>query len=284
MNCWLDGCAHRAYRSRWNCALCYFTMKICLSWQIGRICCEGSECKKKRSTCSVAIENGTNGREGEFSQRENCNENANSVHGRKRTARGKKKKKHEMELLFESNVPTAPTTARNFHFSETKWKIGRRRKKKPSCNGEDHDDDNSGNAVNEVPLKWLHEIIKWDARSKSRRQKIRSFCTLCRCVCFFFFSLSVALSLSLSHSFSLAPCNFYKLVSTSFSLTEFLIGTGLVIIIIFNIFSFLRISVLTRRALHTEANMLHTMAIGRRGEHKSLRWILLFIWPIADGK
>lgn len=43
-----------------------------------------------KKTRFVAIENGSNGREGEFSQRENCNENANSVHGRKHTASEKK--------------------------------------------------------------------------------------------------------------------------------------------------------------------------------------------------
>lgn len=120
MNCWLDGCAHRAYRSRWNCALCYFTMKICLSWQSGRICCEGSECKKKRSTCSVAIENGTNGREGEFSQRENCNENANSVHGRKRTARGKKKTRNGTTIRVKCTYSANDCTEFPFFRNEVK--------------------------------------------------------------------------------------------------------------------------------------------------------------------
>lgn len=132
MNCRVAGCAHKNMQiSLEICTLCYLTVKICFSWEAdAENASEGREEKivKRRF---VAIESGDSGdgsgdsngtqREGECSQRENCNENANSVHGRKCTASermGWRKGGREREKN-ESNVRTTPTTT-EFIFFKTK--------------------------------------------------------------------------------------------------------------------------------------------------------------------
>lgn len=113
-------------------------------------------------------------------------------------------------------------------------------------------------------------------RKKKRKKYVRSFRTLtntaisfCLPLLSFFLSPRV-----LIFYFRLALCDFYKLVSTSFTLTEFLIATGRVIIIIFNIYfcvcEWVECALLLLRALNTERVLLwsvfasQTMAIGRR--------------------
>lgn len=102
VKCWLAGCAHGICRSRWKLRdLLLYGGNMLFAATDSKIV---SGNKKYSLRWHREWGQHSNGREGEFSQRENCNENANSVHERKRIATEKERKNSGSELKCTSDA------------------------------------------------------------------------------------------------------------------------------------------------------------------------------------